>query len=86
MQKKKHHLLTTKAKCAKIIIEGVAATLMWSIWNFRNAWIFSMSKPRKATMWDNIVHQSYLWISSRNPKYNLSWIDWLGNPVITHTM
>ena len=74
------------SKCAKIIIEGVAATLMWSIWNFRNAWIFSMSKPNKATMWDNIVHQSFLWISSRNPKYNLSWIDWLGNPINTHTM
>ncbi|GKA19294.1 RNA-directed DNA polymerase, eukaryota, reverse transcriptase zinc-binding domain protein [Tanacetum coccineum] len=38
------------SKRAKTIIEGVASTMMWSIWNFRNAWIFSMSKPKKVNI------------------------------------
>ncbi|GKC08007.1 hypothetical protein Tco_0999617 [Tanacetum coccineum] len=68
-------------KTARYILEGIAATLMWSIWNFQNALIFSDCKPKKATLWDSIVSQSFLWISSRNPKLRISWIGWLGNPI-----
>ncbi|GKC55447.1 RNA-directed DNA polymerase, eukaryota, reverse transcriptase zinc-binding domain protein [Tanacetum coccineum] len=57
-------------KTARYILEGIAATLMWSIWNFHNALIFSDCKPKKATLWDSIVSQS-LRITSR--------IGWLGN-------
>ncbi|GJT76979.1 RNA-directed DNA polymerase, eukaryota, reverse transcriptase zinc-binding domain protein [Tanacetum coccineum] len=49
-------------------IEGVGGTLMWSIWNYRNHFVFSSSPPKKALLWDSIVSQSFLWISSRNPK------------------
>nr|GEX69322.1 RNA-directed DNA polymerase, eukaryota, reverse transcriptase zinc-binding domain protein [Tanacetum cinerariifolium] len=61
-------------KSARYILDGVAATLMWSIWKFRNDFIFSDCKPKKATLWDSIVSQSCLWISSRNPKLRLSWL------------
>ncbi|GJU08846.1 retrotransposable element Tf2 [Tanacetum coccineum] len=71
-------------KHARLVLEGIASTMFWSLWNFRNAWIFSSSKPKKANIWDSVVHQSFLWISSRNPKFRFRWIDWLRNPIDTH--
>ncbi|GJU48092.1 RNA-directed DNA polymerase, eukaryota, reverse transcriptase zinc-binding domain protein [Tanacetum coccineum] len=38
------------SKNARLILEGVATMMMWSIWNFRNALIFSVSKPKKANI------------------------------------
>ncbi|GJX16952.1 RNA-directed DNA polymerase, eukaryota, reverse transcriptase zinc-binding domain protein [Tanacetum coccineum] len=72
------------SKYTRSSLEGIASTMLWSIWNFRNAWIFSNSKPKKANIWDSVVHQSFLWISSRNPKCRFRWIDWLRNPIETH--
>ncbi|GJX58573.1 RNA-directed DNA polymerase, eukaryota [Tanacetum coccineum] len=73
------------SKHARSIIEGIVSTMLWSIWNFRNASIFSISKPKKANIWDSIVHQSFLWISSRNLKCRFRWLDWLGNPIVSST-
>nr|GEW05613.1 hypothetical protein [Tanacetum cinerariifolium] len=56
------------SKHDRTILEGIASTTLWSIWNFCNAWIFLITKPKKANIWDSIVHQSLLWISSRNLK------------------
>ncbi|GJU55544.1 RNA-directed DNA polymerase, eukaryota [Tanacetum coccineum] len=67
-------------KRPKIILEGVTSIMLWSIWNFRNSWVFSDRKLKKANVWDLFVHQSYLWISSRNPKFSIRWIDWIKNP------
>ncbi|GKA71232.1 hypothetical protein Tco_0777371, partial [Tanacetum coccineum] len=63
-------------------LEGVGGTLLWSTWSFRNRLVFSSSPPKKALLWDSIVSQSFLWISSRNPKLKFSWLDWLENPVL----
>nr|GEW59915.1 feruloyl CoA ortho-hydroxylase 1 [Tanacetum cinerariifolium] len=41
-------------KKARIILEGIVASMLWSIWKFRNDLIFSVSKPKKATIWDFI--------------------------------
>ncbi|GJT35339.1 putative RNA-directed DNA polymerase, eukaryota, reverse transcriptase zinc-binding domain protein [Tanacetum coccineum] len=38
------------SKSARIILEGIASTMMWSVWNFHNAWIFSSLKPKKANI------------------------------------
>ncbi|GJZ22800.1 RNA-directed DNA polymerase, eukaryota, reverse transcriptase zinc-binding domain protein [Tanacetum coccineum] len=65
----------------KSIIEGVGGTLLWSIWNFRNRVIFSDPPPKKAVLWDTIVSQSFLLISSRNLKISLTWVDWLCKPI-----
>ena len=69
------------SKRSRTIFEGVASIMMWFIWFFRNASIFSPSKPKKANIWDLIAHQSFLCISSRNPMYTFRWIDWLRNPI-----
>nr|GEW63151.1 RNA-directed DNA polymerase, eukaryota [Tanacetum cinerariifolium] len=58
----------------RLFLEGVAGTLMWSIWNYRNNLIFSPCPPKKAVIWDSIVSRSFLWLSSRNPSCNFSWI------------
>ncbi|GKB05354.1 putative RNA-directed DNA polymerase, eukaryota, reverse transcriptase zinc-binding domain protein [Tanacetum coccineum] len=61
----------------RLFLEGAGGTLLWSIWSFRNRLVFSSSPPKKALLWDSIVSHSFLWISSRNPKLNFSWLDWL---------
>ncbi|GJV69144.1 RNA-directed DNA polymerase, eukaryota, reverse transcriptase zinc-binding domain protein [Tanacetum coccineum] len=66
----------------RTFLEGVGGTLLWSIWSFRNRLVFSSPPPKKALLWDSVLSQSYLWISSRNPKSKFSWIGWLHNPVI----
>ncbi|GKA29345.1 RNA-directed DNA polymerase, eukaryota, partial [Tanacetum coccineum] len=53
---------------------GRRGTLLWSIWSFRNRLIFSSLLPKKAMLWDSIVSQLFLWISSRNPKPKFSWV------------
>ncbi|GJT73535.1 RNA-directed DNA polymerase, eukaryota, reverse transcriptase zinc-binding domain protein [Tanacetum coccineum] len=58
----------------RLVLEGVGGTLMWAIWSFRNHLIFSNPPPKKATLWDFIVSQSFLWFSSRNPTCKVSWI------------
>ncbi|GJU77016.1 RNA-directed DNA polymerase, eukaryota, reverse transcriptase zinc-binding domain protein [Tanacetum coccineum] len=35
------------SKSARVILEGIASTMLWFIWNFRNACIFSSSKPKR---------------------------------------
>ena len=68
---------------ARLVLEGVGGTLMWVIWNFRNKSIFSDPPPKKATLWDFIVSQSFLWLSSRIPNCKISWIGVLQNPIST---
>ncbi|GJY65577.1 RNA-directed DNA polymerase, eukaryota, reverse transcriptase zinc-binding domain protein [Tanacetum coccineum] len=38
------------SKQARSILEGIVSTMLWYIWNFCNAWIFSMIKPKKANI------------------------------------
>ncbi|GJR18741.1 RNA-directed DNA polymerase, eukaryota, reverse transcriptase zinc-binding domain protein [Tanacetum coccineum] len=67
----------------KLFLDGVGGTLLWSIWNFRNRLLFTVPPPKKAVLWDNIVSQSFLWISSRNPKLNFSWVGWIQHPLVS---
>ncbi|GKD10149.1 hypothetical protein Tco_1189834, partial [Tanacetum coccineum] len=57
---------------ARSFLDGVGGTLLWTIWNYRNRLIFSSSPPKKSVLMDSIVSQSFLWISSRNPKFMCS--------------
>nr|GEX44231.1 RNA-directed DNA polymerase, eukaryota, reverse transcriptase zinc-binding domain protein [Tanacetum cinerariifolium] len=68
---------------ARLFLDGVGGTLLWFIWSFRNRLIFSNSLPKKMLLWDSIVSQLFLWISSRNPKFKFSWVGWLKNPLET---
>ncbi|GKC38107.1 RNA-directed DNA polymerase, eukaryota, reverse transcriptase zinc-binding domain protein, partial [Tanacetum coccineum] len=67
----------------KLFLEGVGGALLWTIWNFRNRLIFSVPPPKKAVLWDIIVTQSFLWISSRNPKLKFSWVGWIQHPLVS---
>nr|GEV71630.1 RNA-directed DNA polymerase, eukaryota, reverse transcriptase zinc-binding domain protein [Tanacetum cinerariifolium] len=58
-------------KSARIILEWITSTMMWSVWSFCNSWIFLSSKPKKANIQDSIVHYSFLWISFRNLRVGL---------------
>nr|GEW45197.1 hypothetical protein [Tanacetum cinerariifolium] len=70
---------------ARLFLEGVGGTLLWSIRSFHNHLIFSSLPPKKAMLWDSIVLQSFLLILSRNLKLKFSWIGWLKNPLATIT-
>ena len=61
-------------------LEVVGLVLLWSIWSFCNKLLFIQVKPVKALILDHIQVQSYLWINSRNSKFNVSWVDWVCNP------
>lgn len=61
----------------------IAGTLLWFIWSFRNRLAFSNPSPKKAVFWDNIVSQSFLWISSKYSKSKFSWVGWLQNLLAT---
>ncbi|GJW97577.1 RNA-directed DNA polymerase, eukaryota, reverse transcriptase zinc-binding domain protein [Tanacetum coccineum] len=39
------------------------------------SWLDSLHVSIKAMLWDSIVSQSFLWISSRHPKLKFSWIE-----------
>ncbi|GJW39205.1 RNA-directed DNA polymerase, eukaryota, reverse transcriptase zinc-binding domain protein [Tanacetum coccineum] len=58
-------------------LDVVVLTLMWSIWCFRNKLLFSFTKSVKAILWDFTQSQSFLWISARNHKFHVYWIDWV---------
>nr|GEX00272.1 reverse transcriptase domain-containing protein [Tanacetum cinerariifolium] len=46
-------------------------------------WIHRPSLQRKVLIWDNVVSQSYTWISSSNPNIKLSWVGSLASSLDT---
>ncbi|GJX05284.1 RNA-directed DNA polymerase, eukaryota [Tanacetum coccineum] len=58
-------------KCLKLssnqrrIIEASFVSMWWHIWKFRNASLFSLKKPRKAMIFDDIVSHTFFWVNSR---------------------
>ena len=57
-------------------LDAVGLVLCWTIWCFRNKLLFDQKKPVKAWIWENVQAQSYLWISARDSKFHVSWVDW----------
>ncbi|GJR08957.1 RNA-directed DNA polymerase, eukaryota [Tanacetum coccineum] len=45
----------------KVILEGVFCVTWWSLWNFRNQLLFASKKPRKESIFDDIVLRSFCW-------------------------
>ena len=68
--------LTSKIK---LMIEGVFYVMWWSIWSYRNKLLFDDKPPQKASIFDNIVSNSFYWCKFRS-KASFSWNDWLKNP------
>ncbi|GJT91395.1 RNA-directed DNA polymerase, eukaryota [Tanacetum coccineum] len=67
------------ASKVKILLEGVFYVAWWAIWSFRNRLIFQKSKPRRSTLFDDIVFHAYTWCSNRCNR-SFSWENWLKNP------
>ncbi|GJT59904.1 RNA-directed DNA polymerase, eukaryota [Tanacetum coccineum] len=49
----------------KAILEGVFYITWWSVWNFRNHLLFASTKPRKESIFDDIVLRSFSWCVAR---------------------
>ncbi|GJW61150.1 RNA-directed DNA polymerase, eukaryota [Tanacetum coccineum] len=63
----------------KALLEGVFYIAWWSIWRFRNRYIFDASPPRRSMLFDDIMSLSFNWCSSRC-NMTFSWDSWLKNP------
>nr|GEX12039.1 RNA-directed DNA polymerase, eukaryota [Tanacetum cinerariifolium] len=63
----------------KRMLEGVFYSMWWHVWTFRNKMIFDSKNPRKATLFDDIVSNSYFWIRNRCHS-SFSMCDWIKNP------
>ncbi|GJZ21190.1 RNA-directed DNA polymerase, eukaryota, partial [Tanacetum coccineum] len=65
----------------KGILEGVFYVSWWCLWNFRNHLLFASKKPRKETLFDDVVSRSFIWSNSRcNLKF--TWDCWLQHPYL----
>ncbi|GJU21171.1 RNA-directed DNA polymerase, eukaryota [Tanacetum coccineum] len=65
----------------KGILEGVFYVSWWCLWNFRNQLLFASKKPRKETLFDDVVSRSFIWSNSRcNLKF--TWNCWLQHPYL----
>nr|GEX54224.1 RNA-directed DNA polymerase, eukaryota [Tanacetum cinerariifolium] len=49
----------------KVILEGTFYVTWWSLWNIRNQTLFGSKKPRKESIFDDIVLRVFNWCSSR---------------------
>ncbi|GKC75689.1 RNA-directed DNA polymerase, eukaryota [Tanacetum coccineum] len=60
----------------KVILEGVFYVTWWSLWNFRNQLLFASKKPRKESIFDDIVLRSFCWCKARGSS-KLRWDSWI---------
>nr|GEZ35200.1 RNA-directed DNA polymerase, eukaryota [Tanacetum cinerariifolium] len=56
----------------KVILEGVFYVTWWSLWNFRNQFLFASKKPRKESIFNDIVLRSFCWCKARS-RSKLRW-------------
>lgn len=73
--------LKMKRKTKKAFM-AVIFTTTWVLWRFRNESIFGTYKPKKAHIFDNIVNQSFHWITCRNRKLKPFWLGFICNPIL----
>ncbi|GKC28240.1 RNA-directed DNA polymerase, eukaryota [Tanacetum coccineum] len=65
----------------KRFIEASFVSMWWHIWKFRNASLFSLKKPRKAMIFDDIVSHTFFWVNSRCSNFKISMDSWLIDPL-----
>ena len=58
----------------------VVQTAIWHLWSYRNKVTFSVKRPSKDLIFNDIKLSSFTWISSRNKKASLNWLDWFSDP------
>ncbi|GKC11654.1 RNA-directed DNA polymerase, eukaryota, reverse transcriptase zinc-binding domain protein [Tanacetum coccineum] len=52
-------------KGLKGFLEGSCYVLWWLVWKFRNRILFSDASSKPDSLFDDVVHMSYLWLNSR---------------------
>ncbi|GJZ65072.1 hypothetical protein Tco_0621768 [Tanacetum coccineum] len=63
--------------------DAVVQSTIWFLWRFRNDMSFSLKRPSKDLILNDIKLASYNWISSRGRSVRLNWIEWFDNPCNT---
>ena len=58
----------------------VVQSTLWFIWRFRNEMTFSLKRPTKDHIFNDIKLASFNWISCRARKASLNWSVWFDNP------
>ncbi|GJY65541.1 RNA-directed DNA polymerase, eukaryota, reverse transcriptase zinc-binding domain protein [Tanacetum coccineum] len=58
----------------------VVHAAIWNLWNYKNNVTFSVERPSKDLICNDIKLSSFTWISSRNKKTSLNWLDWFSDP------
>ncbi|KAL4591902.1 hypothetical protein LXL04_004877 [Taraxacum kok-saghyz] len=61
----------------------VIGVTFWILWRYRNALLFSSSKPRKDNIFYDIRSYSFFWINNRRRKYRAVWDRWLYSPKLS---
>ncbi|GKA51765.1 RNA-directed DNA polymerase, eukaryota [Tanacetum coccineum] len=64
---------------SKDVLEGVFYVSWWSLWNYRNQLLFAVTKPRKNSIFDDIILRSFTWCVARGNR-TLNWVSWLQHP------
>lgn len=72
--------LNLQSSC-KSYLEGVFFTIWRFIWLLRNSIVFDMGRFKKRDIWDKVITQSFLWVSSRTRRKKISYVSWLSNPM-----
>lgn len=66
----------------KECIEAVFCSIIWVIWRHRNDIVFSPGRNRPDSLFDIILVQSHLWVTSRSRKVVMSRERWFQNPLL----
>ncbi|GJR05897.1 RNA-directed DNA polymerase, eukaryota [Tanacetum coccineum] len=56
----------------KIILEGIFYVTWWSLWTYRNQYLFASKKPRKDSIFDDIALRSFCWCNARG-SFKFKW-------------
>ncbi|GJR39916.1 RNA-directed DNA polymerase, eukaryota [Tanacetum coccineum] len=65
----------------KIILEGIFYVTWWSLWTYRNQYLFASKKPRKDSIFDDIALRSFCWCNARG-SFKFKWDSWLQHPFL----
>ena len=61
------------------LFDAVVQSTFWFLWKFRNDMVFSLKRPSRNLILNDIKLASFNWVYSRVKKGRLSWIDWVVN-------
>ncbi|PWA41562.1 RNA-directed DNA polymerase, eukaryota [Artemisia annua] len=71
----------TNVRNRKVNLEVIGVSTCWFLWRYRNSVVFYTGKMRKRDLVDNIILYSFNWLKYRNPKFCITWVEWLQNPL-----